>query len=146
MTEQQAALNGEVRQLKNELERKVHMALNSEKSYHRIQATLEKQTAEFGQLQDELENKENEIVGLNGLNNNLEKDTKALRKELIKFKSEAQDLGHHLQDLKHQLDSHVPPFISNPKDAAKIKNELLACKKELNDLKSQQHTQRNHGL
>jgi len=146
LSEQQAALSGEVRQLKNELERKAHMALNSEKSYHRIQATLEKQTAEFGQLQDKLENKENEIVGLNGLNNNLVKDTKVLRKELIKVKSEAQDLGHHLQDLKNQLDSHVPPLISNPKDATKIKNELLACKKELSELKSQQHTQRNHGV
>jgi chromosome segregation ATPase len=137
-------MTAEVRQLKNELERKVHMALNSEKLYHRIQATLEKQTLEVGQMQNEIENKQVEILGLNGANSNLVKDTKALRKELIKVKLDAQDLGHHLQELKDQV-NHQPAVQTSPKEANKIKNELLACKKELNELKSQQ-SQRNLGL
>ncbi|OAV99766.1 hypothetical protein PTTG_00469 [Puccinia triticina 1-1 BBBD Race 1] len=134
--EQHASLTAEVRQLKTELERKAHMIANSEKSYHRIQATLEKQTVDFGQLQDELERKKSEIIGLNGTNNNFLKDTKALRKELIKVKTEAQDLDHHVQELKDQVDRQASAA-TNSKETTKLKNELSLCKKELNELKSQ---------
>jgi chromosome segregation ATPase len=144
LAEQHASMTAEVRQLKNELERKVHMALNSEKSYHRIQATLEKQTVEVGRMQNEIENKQMEILGLNGANSNLVKDTKALRKELIKVKSDAQDLGHHLQELKDHV-NRQSAVQTNTKEANKIKNELLACKKELNELRSQQ-SHRNLGM
>ncbi|PLW08829.1 hypothetical protein PCANC_16620, partial [Puccinia coronata f. sp. avenae] len=144
LAEQHASMTAEVRQLKNELERKVHMALNSEKSYHRIQATLEKQTVEVGRMQNEIENKQMEILGLNGANSNLVKDTKALRKELIKVKSDAQDLGHHLQELKDHV-NRQSAVQTNTKEANKIKNELLACKKELNELRSQQ-SHRNLGI
>ncbi|EFP77821.2 uncharacterized protein PGTG_03777 [Puccinia graminis f. sp. tritici CRL 75-36-700-3] len=142
--EQHSSLTAEVRQLKTELERKAHTIINSEKSYHRVQATLEKRTLDFGQLEDELERKTNEIMGLNETNNNLLKDTKALRKELIKVKAEAQDLGHHLQDLKDQVDRQASAP-NNSKEMTKLKNELSLCKKELNELKSQR-AQGNHGL
>lgn len=136
IAEQQDSLVEEISQLKRELDRKTHSVMTSEKSYHRVQAALEKQNQDLNKLKDELEGKVKEIEGLKVEKGDLLQDTHNLRSELINVRTEAQDLGRELQRLRDGLGAQRPSPPAHTKELMRMKDELFLCKKELNQYKS----------
>ncbi|POW09862.1 hypothetical protein PSTT_06478 [Puccinia striiformis] len=119
---------------KSDLEKKTILVSNSEKSYHRIQATLEKQTQEYKGLEDQLETKDNQIFGLNQINSNLVRDVKGLRSDLMSVKKDALALTSNLNQIKkNHLEVHQDRDRDHDRDIefGKVKNQLRECQNQL---------------